>query len=41
VLRPETDESALGDASDLEVMDLLEDEDDIPAYRGAFDYSDF
>lgn len=28
-------------ASDHDVLDVLEDEDDIPAYQGAFDYSDF
>ena len=26
---------------DKEVLDLVEDEDDIPAYTGRFDYSDF
>ena len=39
--RPTSDESELAVVSDEDVMDVLEDEDDIPAYRGNFDYSDF
>lgn len=39
--RPEADETELAVASDHDVLDVLEDEDDIPAYTGTFDYSDF
>ena len=38
---PNTDETQLGQATDEEVLDLVEDEDDIPVYTGRFDYSDF
>jgi hypothetical protein len=39
--RPEADEAELAVASDHDVLDVLEDDDDIPAYAGSFDYTDF
>jgi hypothetical protein len=38
---PEIDENQLASVTDADVMDVLEDEDEIPVYKGDFDYSDF
>ena len=34
-------ENARGVVDDFDVIDVLEDEDHIPAYTGCFDYEDF
>jgi len=38
---PNSEESALMSVQDADVLDMFEDEDDIPEYTGKFDYYDF
>ena len=38
---PEIDEHNIALATDDDILDVLEDEDEIPDYKGTFDYYDF